>query len=284
VGHKLRVQETASNAAGSSAPATSEATAVVVQPVPVNKTVTTISGIAQQGQTLTEHNGEWTNSPTSFSYQWLQCDSLGASCLPISGATSQSYVAVAGDVGHTLAVQETATNAGGSGGPVTSGATAVVGKAPKTFGTTTVGASKDTFASERKRVNRYALPEAGAVTKLSVYLEPTATTGQEVLKGLIYSDVGGKPEALLGASEQLAFKNTNAAGWYDLIFASPAKLAAGNYWIGVMSGPTASVAGFRWTSVANARAFNANTFASGPSNPFGAVTTDSEQMSLYAAY
>ena len=52
VGHTLRVVVIASNAAGSSAPATSPATEPVVaalQP-PVNKTPPAISGMAQQGQ------------------------------------------------------------------------------------------------------------------------------------------------------------------------------------------------------------------------------------------
>ena len=105
-----------------------------------------------------------------------------------------------------------------------------------------------------------------------------------MLKGVIYSDVGAKPEALLGVSEQLTFKSTNATGWYDLPFASPVKLAAGNYWIGVITGATNGVAGFRYDSVAGARAYNANTYASGPTSPFGAVTTDNEQFSLYATY
>jgi hypothetical protein len=101
---------------------------------------------------------------------------------------------------------------------------------------------------------------------------------------VIYSDASGKPEALLGATEQLTFKSTNTAGWYDLQFASPVKLAAGSYWIGVMTGATAGVTGFRYDNVAGARNYNANTYASGPTNSFGAVTTDSEQMSLYASY
>src|SRR5690242_2384212 len=85
--------------------------------------------------------------------------------------------------------------------------------AEATFGKTTVGASSDYFGLERKRVNRYALAEAGAVTKLSVYLAPTSTAGEQVLKGVIYSDAAGKPETLLGVSERLAFKSTGAAGW-----------------------------------------------------------------------
>ncbi len=120
--------------------------------------------------------------------------------------------------------------------------------------------------------------------KLNVYLAPTATAGEQVIKGLIYSDAGGKPETLLGVSEALTFKSTNAAGWYALPFASAVKLAPGNYWIGVITGATAKVAGFRFDSVAGSRDYNANVYGSGPTNPFGAVTTDAEQTSLYATF
>jgi hypothetical protein len=66
--------------------------------------------------------------------------------------------------------------------------------------------------------------------------------------------------------------------------ASPVKLAAGNYWIGVITGGTGGVAGFRYDSVAGSRDYNFNVYTSGPSNPFGAVSTDAEQTSLYATY
>ncbi|MEA2207582.1 MAG: hypothetical protein QOF54_59, partial [Solirubrobacteraceae bacterium] len=154
-----------------------------------------------------------------------------------------------------------------------------------TFGKTSVGSFSDYFVAERKRVNSYAVSSAGSVSKLSIYLSPTGTAGQQVLKGVIYADSGGAPGALLGTSAQLTFSNTSATGWYALTFGSPVKLpAAGNYWIGVITGATAGIAGFRYDTVANSRAFNNNSYASGPTNPFGAVTTDQEQTSLYATY
>jgi hypothetical protein len=88
--------------------------------------VPVISGTAQQGQTLTTSNGSWTNSPDSYAYQWQDCTSSG--CTSISGATSSSYTLQASDVGDTIDVIVTATNAGGSAsqtsaqtGAVTSG-------------------------------------------------------------------------------------------------------------------------------------------------------------------
>src|SRR5438477_8835015 len=93
----------------------------------------------------------------------------------------------------------------------------------------------------------------------------------------------GKPSALLGTTTQLTFTSTSAAGWYHLTFVTPLNLTAGT-WIGVISGSTANVAGMRYDSVQGARYFNGNTYTSGPSNPFGEPTADSEQMSLYATY
>lgn len=54
-------------------------------------------------------DGEWTNEPDSFSYQWLRD---GAD---IPGAKSSSYIVVAEDVGAVLTRRVTATNAAGSG-------------------------------------------------------------------------------------------------------------------------------------------------------------------------
>jgi hypothetical protein len=126
VGHTIRVQETATNATGSSSPASSAPTSVVSPLPPSNIAPPSISGNATQGQTLTESHGRWTNSPTGFSYQWERCDGTGGSCSAIAGATSQTYTLAAADVGDTIRVQETASNPGRSRRPATSAPTGIV--------------------------------------------------------------------------------------------------------------------------------------------------------------
>ena len=257
---------------------------MVLPAPPTNTTPPTISGTAKQGQTLTASNGSWTNSPTSFSYQWQRCDSAGANCAPISSATASTYALTSNEVGFTVRVAVTASNAGGSSSPASSSQTAVVLPLAQTFGSAGVGLSSDSFTANRKRVNRYTLSTGASVTKLSIYLQPTGTSGQQVLKGVVYGDSAGKPEALLGVSEQLTFSSTGSAGWYDLVFASPLKLNAGSYWIGVITGPTANVAGFRYTPVSEARAYNSDAYGDGPAATFGTAKVDNEQMSLFATY
>lgn len=85
-----------------------------VPPPPVNTALPTISGTATQGQVLTSANGSWNNGPTSYTYQWQSCDSTGAICTNITGATGTSYTLTAADVGHTARVLVTAFNADGS--------------------------------------------------------------------------------------------------------------------------------------------------------------------------
>jgi subtilisin family serine protease len=251
---------------------------------PVNTTLPTISGTAQTGQTLSAGSGTWSESPSSYAYQWQRCNSSGASCTAIAAATAQSYTVASADVGSTLRVALTASNSAGASAPASSTQTALIQQGAATFGKTTVGTSGDSYAANRKRVNRYALPVNGTVSKLSIYLAPTGVSGQQVLEGVIYADASGAPGTLLDVSEQLTFKSTNAAGWYDLTLPTPLKLAAGNYWIGAITGTTSSVAGFRYSSVSGSRDYNTDTYTTGATSAFGAASVDSEQTSLYATY
>ncbi len=131
VGNTLRVTVTATNTDGS-ASAASAATAVVTTATagaPANTALPTISGAVAVGSTLTATTGTWSNSPTSFTYAWGRCDPLGNSCSTVSGATGQTFVLQQLDVGTTLRVTVTATNAGGSN-RATSAQTAVVPAVP----------------------------------------------------------------------------------------------------------------------------------------------------------
>jgi thermitase len=251
--------------------------------VPVNETPPAISGTPQTGQTLTATTGSWSESPTGYAYQWQRCVAGAASCTDIPGASGQSYLAGSADARSTLRVSVTASNSAGSSAPAISTQTGVV-QAVHTFGRTSVGSSSDSFAANRKRVSLYALPATGSVSKLSIYLEPGGVSGQQVLEGIVYANSNGKPGSLLGTSGQLTFASTNSPGWYDLIFAKPLKLAAGSYWLGVITGSTSYVAGFRYQSVSSGRDYNTNIYNSRPTNPFGAFNSDREQPSLYATY
>ena len=127
--HTVRVVVTATNEAGATE-AVSAATAVVLPPAPTNTVAPKISGSAAQGEKLTASQGTWTGEPTSYSYQWEDCYSLGEEgCLSISQATEPSYKLTASDVGYTIRVVVSATNAGGTT-PATSTATAEVEEAP----------------------------------------------------------------------------------------------------------------------------------------------------------
>jgi len=74
-----------------------------------------IVGTAKAGARLAGVPGTWGGGkPVSFGYQWQSCDAAGAGCLPIPGATLETYTPTAADVGHALTLAVTAASAGGS--------------------------------------------------------------------------------------------------------------------------------------------------------------------------
>jgi hypothetical protein len=81
---------------------------------PVNTSPPTISGTAQQGQTLTGNKGVWSNSPTDYNYFWTRCNKSGDSCSSIGSAHNTTYVLASADVGRTIRFKVTAENADGS--------------------------------------------------------------------------------------------------------------------------------------------------------------------------
>ena len=114
-GHGIRVEVTATNAAGSVA-ATSPVASVDAA-APQNTTAPSVSfpDTLRDGQTVTADPGVWSGTaPVTFDYQWLRCDATGQTCALIGGATEQTYILGASDVGGQVRVSVTATNAGGN--------------------------------------------------------------------------------------------------------------------------------------------------------------------------
>jgi len=120
----LACNVTATNGAGSSVYTVTIGTVAVGAGAPVCTSAPTISGVAQDGSTLTGSDGTWTGTVDSFSYQWLR----GAA--PISGATSSTYVQTGADVGSTILFEVIANNATTGSVIAFSAATAAVAPAP----------------------------------------------------------------------------------------------------------------------------------------------------------
>jgi concanavalin A-like lectin/glucanase superfamily protein len=116
----------------------------VVAPVadspPANTSVPVVSGVAQQGQTLTASTGTWSGTaPIAYGYRWQRCS---PGCLDIAGASGSSYLVAAADVGATLRAVVTASNSAGSS-EAASAQTALVTAAGETTVTFSIGTGGD---------------------------------------------------------------------------------------------------------------------------------------------
>ncbi len=128
IGAVLTCHVTAYNNGGASSPATSNATNVIPGNVPVNTVAPALDDTSPGvGDTINCSTGTWTNTPTSYTYQWFRDASS------IGGATSSSYLVDAADIGAVLTCQVTAHNAGGASAPATSNATDVIPTPPGGF-------------------------------------------------------------------------------------------------------------------------------------------------------
>jgi len=93
---------------------------------PTNVSAPAISGYAQEGEPLSVVHGEWSGEPSSYGEQWALCNASGSACTAISGAKGSTYTPPASAVGHTIRVQESATDATGTSAGALSAASATV--------------------------------------------------------------------------------------------------------------------------------------------------------------
>ena len=185
---------TATNALGSANSTSNTITADNY--APVNTVAPVISGGNTLGSTLTSTTGTWTNSPSSFAYQWNRNGS------PIPSATASTYILVEADNAAAITCVVTATNAAGSTAatsntitvqnaapintvaPVISGSTALGGVLSSTTGTWS-GIPTITFAYQWKRgatnigtnANTYTLVAADSAAAITCVVTATNTLG-----------------------------------------------------------------------------------------------------------
>ena len=113
IGGTARLVVTATNSAGSTS-ATSEPTDLIKALLPSNISLPTIAGLLEDGATVSGAKGAWSGSEPSFSYQWLLCNSAGASCKEASGSTGTTLGLSTSEIGSTVRLLVKATNSAGS--------------------------------------------------------------------------------------------------------------------------------------------------------------------------
>lgn len=140
---------------------------------PASTSAPVVSGTAQQGQTLSASVGTWSGGPTSYAYQWNRCNSAGAGCAAITGATAPTYTLMAAaDIGATINVTVTASNSIGSGS-ATSATTGVVSSAPAvSWNVTSSIQNGQTLCA---KVQWQAFPSTTSISAVEFYIDGTQT-------------------------------------------------------------------------------------------------------------
>jgi hypothetical protein len=197
---------------------------------PSNSAVPTISGTAQQGQTLSASKGTWTNEPTGYTYQWQRCNSSGTECVNISGASASSYTLVEADFQHEIVVKVTANNAGGTGSAV-SAATGkvkglVIGDATATYSVA------DQTSVGREETFQFTAKATGKIEELELRTNGTANTGVSSVVLGVFAEKSGKPGEVLGQATAPGEPATNS--WVKATGLSINVTSGTKYWLALL--------------------------------------------------
>ena len=161
--------------------------------------------------------------------------------------------------------------------PVSQGCEAWLGKPDP-------GSATAPLDANAKQVNRYTLPTAARVGFEDVLLGATGRAGTELIRGVVYGDSGGAPGPLLGATNTFPYTRDDGSGMATLTFSPNLQLPAGDYWIGLIAGGQTDVALTSYDPEPGVLDTDENPFSSGPSDPFGPISSGDQLTSLYLDY
>lgn len=94
---------------------------------PQNLAIPLIFGETVVGAMLTNNAGNWTGTPTSYTYQWQKTFNAGTTWENISGAVSATYTIADSDEGGAIRVRVVANNSNGSSGAIYSESSGTIG-------------------------------------------------------------------------------------------------------------------------------------------------------------
>lgn len=154
-----------------------------------------------------------------------------------------------------------------------------------TFGKLTNGTGESGSSVDRKKVSSASPSSAGTVT--SITIRGRVDTENTVIKGVIYSDTAGAPDALLATSAEITINSTTEQEWTGAFSgANQISVTAGTtYWIGFLQ-QDPGVGNFLISrdGTASASQTNTDTYSDGPTNPFGTPTAESGPVDVYVTY
>jgi Bacterial Ig-like domain (group 3) len=138
------------------------------------------------------------------------------------------------------------------------------------------------LTSNAKRASAKNVPSAVDVPSMFAYLDGKgASSGTQSVKGVIYSSANGEPGALVASTAAVTVTAGRAAGYVELPFASPIRLAAGDYWFGLISSGTSGVARYLAQDQDAGLRTNLDTYSDGASKSFGTASSGPKAMLLH---
>jgi len=228
-GSRISVTVTANRTAYDSVTKTSASSAVVDYLAFADSVLPTISGTEKVESTLTASSGEWSPTPTTFTYQWKR--TVGSETTNIDGATGPTYVLAGADAGATISVAVTGVKLGYSSVTHTSDVTGVIANG-------TLSANPTPTLSGVPQVGVAYLATAGSWGPLPVQLAYQWLRDDEEISGAtsatfipIAADVDAR----------LSVRVTGSKLGYDTVVRTSAKSSA--VVLGFFSAPTPTIAG-----------------------------------------
>jgi hypothetical protein len=181
---------------------------------PVNDVTPSLTGVATQSHVLSGFAGGWNASPPpSIALQWSRCNSSGGGCTAIPGQTTPTYITTATDVGNTIRLFVTASNASGKSS-LYSAPSAVIATGPAItqMGNISTGFTSVYVQNATELSSVFTAASSGKTIDFEFFARGAG--GTQVFTPRIYSTINGVKGALLGTGAAVTVLMGTDGQWY----------------------------------------------------------------------